>query len=147
MGNSFNGVAYFQRVVKNSARTKKGVQNMSEHLTQAAFFSWLAYKKLDGVELAHAIPNGGLRPGKAGAMLKAEGVKAGVPDVYIPIARGGYIGLAIEFKHGDNNPSAAQKERIDKMQKEGWCVVICWSWEAAAKIVQGYTGMLKVCYD
>ena len=104
---------------------------MSEHDHQAAFFSWLSLQKFKGVELAHAVPNGGARHPAVARKLKAEGVKAGVPDVAWPVARGGFIGLAIEFKHGDGNPTKEQRARIDKLQQEGWCVCVCWSWVAA----------------
>ena len=102
---------------------------MSEHDTQAAFFAWATYKRFPGIDLLHATPIGGERHPAVAAKLKAEGVKAGVPDVSWPVARGGFIGLAIEFKNGDGNPTKEQRERIDRLQKEGWCVAVCWSWE------------------
>lgn len=117
---------------------------MSEHDDQAAFFAWAATQKFDGVDLLHATPNGGARHPAVAAKLKKEGVKPGVPDVSWPVARGGFIGLAIEFKHGDGNPSKEQRTRIDALQREGWCVAICWSWPAAIRLVKGYTGMLTV---
>jgi len=117
---------------------------MSEHDTQSAFFEWANYQRFPGIELLHATPNGGARHPAVAAKLKKEGVKAGVPDVSWPVARGGYVGLAIEFKHGDGNPSKEQRERIDRMQQEGWMVTVCWSWQAAARVMQGYAGMLKL---
>jgi hypothetical protein len=92
----------------------------------------------------HAIPNVGYRHPAVAAKLKAEGVKPGVPDVYWPVARGGFIGLAIEFKHANASPSKEQRERITLLQKEGWCVCICWDWQCAARTVQGYAGMMQV---
>lgn len=115
---------------------------MSEHIEQAAFFEWATYQRFPGIELLHSVPNGGGR-GKADAgRLKAEGVKSGVPDVLWPVARGGFIGLAIEFKHGDGVPTKEQRGRINRMQREGWLVVVCWGWEAAARVMVGYAGML-----
>ena len=120
---------------------------MSEHDHQAAFFSWLSLQKFKGVELAHAVPNGGARHPAVARKLKAEGVKAGVPDVSWPVARGGFVGLAIEFKHGDNNPTKEQRERITKMQAEGWCVAVCWDWQAAARMLTGYAGIIQVTVE
>jgi VRR-NUC domain len=117
---------------------------MSEHNTQAAFFNWLALSKIDGVELAYAVPNGGARHPAVAAKLKKEGVKAGIPDVVLPVARGGFIGLSIEFKHGDGSPSKEQRERINAWQKEGWCVTLCWDWQAATRFVIGYLGCTTV---
>lgn len=117
---------------------------MSEHLTQKAFFEWAEYQHFPGIELMHAVPNGGQRSKATAGKLKAEGVKAGVLDVLWPVARGAFIGLAIEFKEGDGVPSREQRKRIDDMQIEGWCVAVCWTWEAAARTVSGYAGLLRV---
>jgi hypothetical protein len=121
---------------------------MSEHDTQAAFFQWLSFQKFQGVDLMHATPNGGLRHPAVASKLKAEGVKPGVPDVSWPVARGAFIGLAIEFKHHGGKDggsfSKAQAERITQLQQEGWCVAICWDWQAAARLVTGYAGMMQV---
>jgi hypothetical protein len=118
----------------------------TEHQIQSAYFAWLETQRFNGVELIHAVPNGGARHIVAATKLKKEGVKAGVPDVLFPAARGGYIGLAIEFKANDGNPSKEQRERITKMQLEGWCVILCWDWQAAARATQGYVGMLEIGY-
>jgi hypothetical protein len=55
---------------------------LSEHLEQREFVSWFR-KTHPGVRI-FAIPNGGWRGVAAGARLKAEGVSAGVPDLFIP---------------------------------------------------------------
>lgn len=117
---------------------------MSEHDTQSAFFQWAAHQRFPGIELLHAIPNGGQRHPVVGAKLRNEGVKPGVPDVSWPVARGGFIGLAIEFKHGDGNPSKEQRDRVTQLQIAGWCVAICWDWQAAARMLMGYAGMLAL---
>ncbi len=117
---------------------------MSEHQTQAAFVQWLSRQRIPGLDLAHAIPNGGQRHPAVAAKLKAEGTKAGALDWQWPVARGGFIGLAIEFKHGDGVPSKEQRTRMDALQREGWCVVMCWDWYAAARTVLGYAGCLTM---
>jgi len=63
----------------------------SEHDEQAGVCDWLD-AKFPGVRY-FAIPNGGHRAIKTAKMLKREGVKAGVPDMYIPVWR-----LWIEMK-------------------------------------------------
>jgi len=119
---------------------------MSEHLEQKAFFDWAALSKIPGIELMYAVPNGGHRHQAVAKKLKAEGVKPGVPDVSWPIPKGGFVGLAIEFKFDDNNCGKEQRERITRLQQEGWCVAVCWNWKAAARLVQGYAGLLTVSY-
>lgn len=117
---------------------------VTEHEIQAAFFKWLAHQDIPGVDLVHAVPNGGARHIATARRLKAEGVKPGVPDVLWPVSRGGFLGLAIEFKAGSGAPSKDQRDRIDRLQREGWLVALCWSWEAAARVLQGYAGMLAI---
>lgn len=127
-------------IARNSAPAPK----LSEHDHQAKFFEWAAKQSIPGLDLLHATPNGGLRSKAQAGKLKAEGVKPGHPDVSWPVARGGFIGLAIEFKAGDGNPTKEQRERIDALQREGWCVAVCWSWQAAARMVQGYAQMARL---
>ena len=43
--------------------------------------------------LLHHIPNGGTRDAVEAKHLKQQGVKSGVPDICLPVARGGYHGL------------------------------------------------------
>ncbi len=117
---------------------------MAEHDEQKAFFEWVEYSKIPGIDLMHAVPNGGQRHPAVAKKLKAEGVKPGVPDVSWPVARGGFIGLAIEFKHGDGAPTKEQRERITRLQEEGWCVAVCWNWRAATRLVKGYAGLIAV---
>ena len=63
----------------------------SEHQEQAALFrwAWFAQVKHPALALLYAIPNGGHRHKAVAARMKAEGVKAGVPDLCLPVARGG----------------------------------------------------------
>ncbi|MFW6345235.1 MAG: VRR-NUC domain-containing protein [Halomonas sp.] len=51
-----------------------------------------------------AIPNGGLRHHATAGKLKAEGAKAGVSDLQLPLARRGHVGLWIEMKAPSRRP-------------------------------------------
>src|SRR5258708_278445 len=53
---------------------------------QAALFCWAALNvgKYPALAYMFAIPNGGLRDVRTATNLKAEGVKAGVPDIFLP---------------------------------------------------------------
>jgi len=114
---------------------------MSEHDHQAAFFSWAVRQKRHELDAMFAVPNGGQRHKAVAAQLKAEGVKPGVPDVFMPSPRGGYVGLAIEFKFDAGNCGKEQRERITRMQRDGWLCVVVWDWEAAARTIMGYLDM------
>ena len=50
------------------------------------------------MKLLHHIPNGGNRDVVEARHLKQQGVKKGVPDLHLPVARGSYHSLYIEMK-------------------------------------------------
>lgn len=118
----------------------------AEHEIQKHFFKWidLNRKRIPELDLFHAQPNGSERNPRVGAKLKLEGVKAGVLDTQLPVARGAFIGLAIEFKSPDANPTKEQRERAERLMSEGWCVAFCWSWYSATRVTLGYMGMMKI---
>ena len=71
-----------------------------EHDEQGSLFQWagIAVFKYPELNCMFAIPNGGLRNPVVARKLKAEGVKSGVSDIFLSVARGGYHGLYIEMK-------------------------------------------------
>lgn len=84
------------------------------------------------------IPNGGSRNKIEATHLKAQGVKAGVPDICLPVPRGKYHGLYIELKYGKNKPTAAQLCWLGNLEMQGYAVAICWGWEKAAEVIINY---------
>lgn len=71
----------------------------TEHAHQVAYFMWAAMTLTPEVNnVLFAIPNGGYRDPKTAGNLKAEGVKAGVGDVFLAQAVWPYHGLFMEFK-------------------------------------------------
>ena len=86
----------------------------TEHAHQAAYFCWCSQHSDERLRFAFAIPNGGKRTKVTASRLKAEGVRAGVPDTFLPIPVGMFHGLWIEFKKpGDKNK---KKGRLDPEQ-------------------------------
>jgi hypothetical protein len=73
--------------------------------------------------------------------LQAEGVRAGVPDVMLPVARGGYHGLFLEMKIGANTLSPAQRRFAQLAHGQGYCVCVCWgqdhAWQSLLSYVKG----------
>jgi len=53
----------------------------SEHLQQVRLVAWFR-RSYPGIRV-FAIPNGGLRSASQGAALKASGVVAGIPDLFV----------------------------------------------------------------
>lgn len=88
--------------------------------------------------LLHAIPNGGKRDAITGARLKAEGARAGIPDLMLPVMRGGFGGLYIELKIDGGRVQPAQAEWHAALRREGYAVAVCYGCDAAWQTVQDY---------
>lgn len=123
-----------------------------EHDEQAALFAWASENEDAHPELAllFAVPNGGKLPYTRNAKgktyspqriaLVAEGMKAGVPDVCLPIARGRFHSLWIEMKRKPNKPTQEQLQWIDALRHYGNCACICYGAEEAISTIMAYLG-------
>lgn len=119
-----------------SALAGKG-KPMRESDEQAALFLWAAYRP--ELRLMFHIPNGGSRNPIEAANLKRQGVKAGVPDVFLPIARHGCHGLFIEMKRAKGGVlSQFQREYIEALMREGYRVAVCHGFEEAKRTIEEY---------
>lgn len=112
----------------------------SEHEQQVTVIAWARLKEYEHPELAllHAIPNAGKRSIRLAAWMKAEGLKAGVPDLCLPVARGNYHGLYIEMKWGDNTPSDEQEWWLSALGEQGYLATVCWSAGEAIETIEQY---------
>ncbi len=120
----------------------------SEHQEQAALFEWAAWNspRVPALKLLYAIPNGGKRDKATAAKLKAEGVKAGVPDICLPIARRGYHGFYIELKIGMNRPTKDQLAWLEALKLEGYMTDVSYGWQEAAHKIIRYLGLYPEDY-
>lgn len=120
-------------------------RNDYEHQQQKALMEWvhMARGKYPELALLYAIPNGGHRSKATAGRLKAEGVKAGVPDLHLPIARGGFIGLWIEMKSPTGKPSDSQKAWAKRLTEEGHKVELCRSAQEALNVIVWYLNQGK----
>ena len=116
---------------------------MTEHPEQAALITWARMTEHVWPELAllHAIPNGGWAGYKTGKMLKAEGLKPGVPDLCLPVARHGYYGLYIELKTAKGRVSKAQKWWLERLNEQGYKAVVCKGFASAVDVITEYLSM------
>ena len=104
---------------------------------QKKLFRWADFMKTEYPELdmMFHIPNGGSRNKLEAANLKKQGVRAGVPDICLPVARGGYHGLFIELKFGKNKTTAKQDEWLARLNEKCYAVAVCYgcTWEQAQR--------------
>ena len=111
-----------------------------EEIEQTHLFTWAFYESAAHPELKNlfAVPNGGLRSKSEAARLKASGVKAGVPDMFLAVPKGGYAGLFIEMKVGKNKTSKDQDEWIERLMRAGYKCAVCYGFETARYEIEEY---------
>lgn len=113
----------------------------TEDEEQEALFQWaerLCFKYPE-LGLLHHIPNEGKRSKATGARLKKEGMKSGVPDIHLPVARGEFHSLYIELKRRKGSSTTdAQNTWLQMLGKYGNKAVRCYGWEEAAKVIVEY---------
>ncbi len=89
--------------------------------------------------LIFAIPNGQYRQGQR----VEPGLRAGVPDLMLPVPSGQFHGLWIELKCGRNKPTRPQLEWIRRLSIQGYkCAVVWDSVEDVMAIIDEYLGEL-----
>lgn len=112
-----------------------------EEIEQEHVFLWASMEERAYPELAmlYAIPNGGKRAIKTAVALKKQGVKRGVPDMCLPVPRGGFNGLYIELKRVKGGTvSDEQREWIAALNSQGYKAIICHGAEEAIEQIRGY---------
>ena len=112
----------------------------SEDDEQQMIVEWAGYmsSKYPELQLLYHVPNGGSRNRLEAVKFKRMGVKAGVPDLVLPVPRGGYAGAYIELKVGKNKPSENQKEWLEKLEAQGYFVTVCYGSLEAEKCLEEY---------
>ncbi|EHQ92164.1 VRR-NUC domain-containing protein [Desulfosporosinus youngiae] len=119
--------------------------NHRESDEQQALFQWAKLMEVQYPELSllHSIPNGGKRNAREAARLKKEGAKAGVSDIFLPVARGGFHGLYIEFKVKGGKLSDNQTWWLEETTKQGYYSTVCFGWIEASEVIQKYLARRK----
>jgi hypothetical protein len=118
----------------------------TESAHQQAVMCWSALNENNFPELRwlHANPNGGFRDKRTAMTLKAEGVKAGIADLFLPSPKCGYYGLYIEMKLPKEKQRKEQIEFEAFVKGEGYAYSVCYSWIDAAQLLLMYlTNVLK----
>lgn len=117
-----------------------------EHKEQAAVVRWfdLQFPALRG--RLFAVPNGGERNPRVAAKLRLEGVRPGVPDMCLPVARHDFHGLYIEMKAKGATPSRDgkvtpnQSDWLSFLGEQGYMAVVCVGADAAMATIKTYLG-------
>ncbi len=134
--------AEFARIVARQNKPERTVATLpalTEQQEQEAVIQWAqaSIARLPGLELLFHVPN-------ENAHHKVrQGVAAGVPDLCLPIARGGWHGLWIELKRADhsNGPSPAQRAWLERLIAEGYRCAVCYGANEAIDSIERYLEM------
>jgi hypothetical protein len=111
-----------------------------EHQEQVVFINRLKALAVNkptyamAVKRTHAIPNGGRRSKREAGRLKAEGVVAGVADIFVAYPVPGFHGLYIEMKSLTGKPSREQQDWIRDSLALGYQAAVCRGADEAMKV-------------
>ncbi len=125
--------------------SRMSYRKRSEATEQERVINWARFHEKDYPELAllHHIPNGGSRNQLEAANLKRQGVKAGVPDLCLPVARNGKHGLYVEMKWKKNKTTEKQDWWLERLRQQGYETAVCWTAEEAMEKIAEYMGMTE----
>lgn len=132
-----------KRRVRSSPPTVPGLGRDYEHYEQEAFFDYLSRVNHPATEMTFAVPN------QAVALLRmtkrlwffAEGVKGGVPDIFVDHPTDRYHGLRIEMKRPGETPTDKQLIWHERLRARGYRVDVCYSAVEALKVWCDYLGL------
>ncbi len=113
-----------------------------ESTIQCNFMQWLKLQCPAVHAVSFAIVNGGARTKSYGSRLKREGMKAGVPDVFIAYPTYKHPGMWIEFKSAKGRVSPEQKRMMGLLTERGYRVEVCYNFDQAMEAVNSYLGRL-----
>jgi hypothetical protein len=143
----------FGRLKSGSAAPKRARKPRlipTEHEEQVRVIDWANVNvvKWPELRLLHAVPNGGSRAAAEdrrgnrysteAQRLSAEGLKPGVPDLDLPVARRGFHGLRIEMKAIDGRVSANQTWWLRELAAQGYLAVVRYGADEAIKTIDWY---------
>lgn len=130
------------RIKQSSGQKPKAKQILpTEGEEQRMLFEWIELKKRKYPELGLCfhIPNGGSRNLLEAHNLKTQGVKAGVPDLFLPVPSGSWHGLFIELKRQKGGRvSDKQRQWLTDLEKEGYRAELAFGWKDASEIILNY---------
>jgi hypothetical protein len=114
---------------------KLKVQCLEEWREQELLCEWMTLMRI----VFYHVPNGGTRPVGEALKFKRIGVKAGVPDLCIPVPRSPYHGAYIELKRVSGGVvSEKQKKWLKFLDGQGYYAIACAGFEEAKKRIEWY---------
>ena len=123
-------------------------KNPSENQHQMAVIKWSQQASIrqrwPELKLLFHIPNERKCTPQQGRLLKLMGVKRGVPDLMLPVARGQYHGLYIEMKSLSGKARQEQQWWLDELGAQGYLAIVCKGYMEAVNALKEYLELPKV---
>ena len=115
----------------------------NEAIQQKMVIEWCEWNsnKFEELKYIFHCPNEAKRSPRLGAELKRLGMRSGVPDLLLLASKNGYMGLAIEMKHGKNKCTIEQVKWLDWLYKQGYMCKVCYSADEAIQVIKKYLGI------
>lgn len=126
-----------------AGKPASGVPVPSESASQQALIRWW-HHACHGFGIAEvllfAVPNAGKRHGGSGGRMVGEGLRAGVSDLMLLAARGGYFGLCLEMKTMRRGSQCTPDQVAFQMQAvdAGYRCAVAYSTDEAIEILSDY---------
>jgi hypothetical protein len=131
---------------------------VSEHTEQCLVIEWAKWmaRQDQRLDLLFAIPNGaklpyrrtprGARYSPEAMRLIAEGLRRGVPDLFLPVpaidnGQVAYCGLFIEMKDTGGRLTPDQKDTIERLRAMRYRVEVCYGADQAIRTIAQYLGL------
>lgn len=102
---------------------------------------WRMQHRSLGVKAEHllmAFPMQGGRSPRNGARMKAEGMRKGLPDMFLAVPKRGMSGLWIELKRPSGRASPEQVAFLEDLNRAGYCTFICYGFDQAKSAITNY---------
>lgn len=128
-------------IIKTQERATKRTHHSNEGKIQAECYVWFWNSFSQYRRLLFHVPNENDRADSniiQGAIRKSLGVVAGVADLILLVARGGFHGLCIEMKDDKGVQRTAQKEWQKLVESQGYKYCLCRSLAQFQSIIQEY---------
>ncbi len=121
-------------------RKIRNIPHQNEHYEQVRVIQWARFMEQEYpcLRWLHSVPNGGYRNQSVAKYMKAEGVKAGVSDLFLPVSRCKFSGIYIEMKVAPNRLTRNQQHFLSFAIDNGFAGVVCYSADSAIETLEKY---------
>lgn len=135
--------AYRRLLERQERNARRTTSRHEESALQRSCVAWFRAQYPEHAPMLFAVPNGGGRSRTEAAIMKGEGVTAGVADLILLEARGGWGALCIEMKirSKSSRQRPSQKAWQEAAERAGNRYVVIRSLEAFMAVVREYMGL------